>query len=55
MTATNELLCFLVWPLQRQQLVLLFEYIVGALPYSHYYVMPSFALVRSYRSPPRTI
>ena len=31
-----ELLCFLVWPLRRQQWVLLCNCLVGALPYSHY-------------------
>ena len=30
----NELLCVLVWPLQRQQWVLLSNCLVGALPYS---------------------
>ena len=36
----NELLCFLVWPLQRQQWVLLCNFLVGALPYSHYVIRP---------------
>ena len=39
----NELLCFLVWPLQRQQRVLLCYCLMGALPYSHY-VMQSFPI-----------
>ena len=39
--SANELLCFLVWPLKRQQWVLLCNCLVGALPYSHY-VMRSF-------------
>ena len=39
----NELHCFLVWPLQRQQWVLLCNRLVGALPHSHY-VMRSFPL-----------
>ena len=43
--STNELFCFLVWPLQRQQWVLLCNYPVGALTYSHY-VMRSFPLCR---------
>ena len=41
--SANELLCFLVWPLERQQKVLLRKCLVGALPYSHY-VMRSFPL-----------
>ena len=41
--SANELLCFLVWPFQRQQWVLLCNCLVGALPYSHY-VMRSFPL-----------
>ena len=41
--STNELLCFLVWPLQRQQSLLLCNCLVGALSYSHY-VMRSFPL-----------
>ena len=39
----NELLCFLVRPPQRQQWVLLFNCLVGALPYSPY-MMRSFPL-----------
>ena len=44
--SADELLCFLVWPLQRQQWVLLFicNCLVGALPYSHY-VMRSIPLI----------
>ena len=34
--STNELLRFLMWPLQRQQWVLPCNCLVGALPYSHY-------------------
>ena len=34
--SANELLCFLVWPLQRPQWVLACNCLVGALPYSHY-------------------
>ena len=41
--SANELLCFFLWPLQRQQWVLLCNCLVGALPYSHY-VMRSFPL-----------
>ena len=41
--SANELLCFLVWPLQRQQSALLCNCLVGALRYSHY-VMRSFSL-----------
>ena len=41
--SANELLCFLVWPLQRQQWVLLCNRLVGALPYS-LYVMRLFPL-----------
>ena len=41
--SANELLCLLVWPLQRQQLVLLCNCLVGALPCSHF-VMRSFPL-----------
>ena len=36
--SANELFLFLVWPLQRQQWVLLCNCLVGALPYSHYVV-----------------
>ena len=36
--SANELLCFLVWPFQRQQWVLLCNCLVGALPYSHYVI-----------------
>ena len=43
MTAINDLLCFLVWPLKRQQRALPCICLVGALPYSHY-VMRSFLL-----------
>ena len=41
--SANELLCFLVWLLQRQQWVLLCNCLVGALRYSQY-VMRSFPL-----------
>ena len=41
--SANELLCFLVSPLQRQHWLLLCDCIVGALPYSHN-VMRSFPL-----------
>ena len=41
--SADELLCFLVWLLQRQQWVLLCNCLVGALPYSHY-VMRSLPL-----------
>ena len=41
--SANELLGFLVWPLQRHQWVLLHNCLVGALPYSHY-VTRSFPL-----------
>ena len=34
--SANELLCFLVWPLQRRQWVLICNCLMGALPYSHY-------------------
>ena len=34
--SANELLCFQVWPLQRQQWVLIFNCLVGTLPYTHY-------------------
>ena len=41
--SANELLCFLVWPLHKQQWVLVCSCLVGASPYSHY-VMRSFPL-----------
>ena len=41
--SANELLCFLVWPLQRQQWTLLCNCLLGALPFSHY-AMQSFPL-----------
>ena len=34
--SANELLCFMVWPLQIQQWVLLCNCLVGVLQYSHY-------------------
>ena len=34
--STNGLLSFLVWPLQREQWVLLCNCLVSALTYSHY-------------------
>ena len=34
--SANELICFLMCPLQRQQWVLLCNCLVGASPYSHY-------------------
>ena len=41
--SANELLCFLVWPLQRQQWALPCNCLVDALPYSHC-VMRSFPM-----------
>ena len=34
--SANELLCFLVWPLQRQQWVFLSNCLVGVLPFLHF-------------------
>ena len=41
--SANELLCFLVWPLHRQQWVIRCNCLAGSVPYSHY-VMRSFPL-----------